>query len=147
MKSQTYTILLADDSEDDAFLVKRAVEKSGIVNPIQWVKDGAEAIAYLTGEGRYADRVTFPFPELIILDVKMPGMSGLDVLAWLRDNPDLRVIPAIVMSSSQHDSDVRQAYNLGANTYFVKPSSFDELGRLIKTLDEYWELSIKPKAA
>ncbi len=144
-ESQGYTILLVEDDEDDAFLFRRALKKSNILNPIQWVKDGAEAIAYLTGEPPYMDRAVFPFPEIIVLDLKMPRISGLDLLGWLRDHPGFQVIPTIVMSSSKHDSDVRKAYNLGANTYFVKPSSFDTLAKLIQTLHEYCALSTKPQ--
>jgi CheY-like chemotaxis protein len=91
------------------------------------------------------NRTAFPFPEVIVLDLKMPRMPGLDLLAWLRDHPEFQVIPTIVMSSSKHDSDVRQAYHLGANTYFVKPSSFDMLARVIQTLHEYWALSTRPQ--
>lgn len=145
LQTQGFTILLVEDDENDAFLFKRALKKCGILNPVQWVQDGAEAIAYLTGGAAYVDRTAFPFPELIILDLKMPRMPGLDLLAWLRDHRDLQVIPTIVMSSSKHDSDVRQAYDLGANTYFVKPSSFDMLARVIQTLHEYWTLSTKPQ--
>ena len=144
---QNYTILLADDSEEDVFLLETALKEGRSTNPVQWVKDGTEVVAYLTGEGRYSDRRTFPFPELIILDVKMPRMSGLEVLEWMRDHPDFKVIPIIIMSSSGHESDVQRAYLLGANTYFIKPGSFDTLVRLVSTLHEYWELSTKPRAA
>ena len=143
--SDTYTILLADDSEDDAFLLKMALEKCNIATSIQWVKDGTDAVAYLSRAGLYADRLVFPSPDFILLDLKMPRMSGLEVLAWMRRHPDCRVIPTIVMSSFKHDADVWRAYDLGANTYFVKPSNFDELAKLIKTLHDYWELSIRPQ--
>ncbi|MCI0536014.1 MAG: response regulator [Verrucomicrobiales bacterium] len=145
VQAPDYTILLVEDDENDAFLFKRALKKCNLLNPIHWVPDGAEAIAYLTGGAAYVDRTAFPFPGLIVLDLKMPRMPGLDLLAWLRDHRDLQVIPTIVMSSSKHDSDVRQAYELGANTYFVKPSNFDMLARVIQTLHEYWTLSTKPQ--
>jgi CheY-like chemotaxis protein len=144
---EQYTILLAEDSDADAFLVELALQKTGITNPIQRVRDGEEAIAYLNAEGRFADRVAFPFPEVIVLDIKMPKLSGLEVLEWIRDHPQFRVIPTIVMSCSDDAEDVRGAYNLGANTYFVKPSDFNVLARLIRTVHEYWELSTKPKRA
>jgi CheY-like chemotaxis protein len=143
---QRHTVLLVEDDENDAFLFKRALKKCNILDPVQWVKDGTEAISYLTGRAAYADRTLYPFPELIVLDLKMPRMPGLELLAWLRDHHDAQVVPTIVMSSSKHDSDVRRAYDLGANTYFVKPGSFDLLAKVVQTLHEYWLLSTKPPA-
>ena len=136
-----YTVLLVEDNEDDAFLVRRALPKCGIFSPVQWVKDGLEAVAYLTAQEPWTDRT---YPEIIVLDLKMPGMSGLDLLGWLRDHAEFQVIPTIVMSSSKHDSDVRQAYRLGANTYFVKPSNLDTLAKLVDSVHHYWQLSLRP---
>jgi CheY-like chemotaxis protein len=104
-----------------------------------------EAIAYLNGEGIYADRARYPFPEVLLLDLKMPRMTGLELLAWIRDHPDFRIIPTIIMTSSRLDLDIEKAYNLGANTYMIKPSSFDELGRMVRAAHEYWEVSVKPR--
>jgi CheY-like chemotaxis protein len=146
MDNSNYTILLVEDEENDATLVKMAFEKNDILNPVQWAKDGLDAIAYLNGEGIYADRKLYPFPEVLILDLKMPRMNGLELLAWIRDHPEFRVIPTIIMSSSRQEAYVAKAYHLGANTYMVKPSSFEELARMVKLAHEYWALSIKPKA-
>jgi CheY-like chemotaxis protein len=146
MDDANYTILLVEDEENDAMLVKMAFKKNEILNPVQWVKDGLEAIAYLNGEGDYANRSLYPFPEVLILDLKMPRMNGLELLAWIREHPEYRVIPTIIMSSSRLESDVEKAYNLGANTYMIKPSSFEELARVVKLAHEYWTASIKPKA-
>jgi CheY-like chemotaxis protein len=145
MDDTRYTILLVEDDENDATLVKMAFEKNEILNPVQWVTDGLEAIAYLNGEGTYANREAFPFPEVLILDLKMPRMNGLELLAWIREHPEFRVIPTIIMSSSRQDTDVEKAYNLGANTYMIKPSSFEELARMVKLAHEYWASSVKPK--
>lgn len=146
MDDSNYTILLVDDDENDALLVKMAFQKNGIQNPVQWAKDGLEAVAYLNGEGDYANRRVYPFPEVLILDLKMPRMSGLELLAWVRDHPEFKVIPTIIMTSSKLDADIEKAYHLGANTYMLKPSSLDELTKMVKAAHEYWSLSVKPKA-
>lgn len=146
MDDFNYTILLVEDEENDATLLKMAFTKNGIPNPVQWAKDGVEAIAYLNGEGEYADRERHPFPEVLILDLKMPRMSGLELLEWIRHHPEFRVIPTIIMSSSRQDPDIEKAYNLGANTYMIKPTSFNELAKMVKATHEYWALSVKPRA-
>ncbi|HEX4265307.1 MAG TPA: response regulator [Verrucomicrobiae bacterium] len=146
MDDSSYTILLVEDEENDALLVRMAFKKNSIANPVQWVKDGLEAIAYLNGEGEFADRKHYPFPEVLILDLKMPRMNGLELLAWIRDHPEFRVIPTIIMSASQLDSDVEKAYSLGANTYMIKPTSFDDLANIVKLAHEYWKVSVKPRS-
>lgn len=145
MNDSNYTILLVEDEENDATLVKMAFKKSNILNPVQWAQDGLEAIAYLNGDGVYADRVRYPFPEVLILDLKMPRMSGFELLSWIREHPDYRVIPSIIMTSSRQDPDIQKAYNLGANTYMIKPSSFEELAKMVKLAHEYWGASAKPR--
>ena len=144
MHDSDYAILLVEDEENDAMLLKMAFKKNNILNPLHWVKDGLEAIAYLNGEGVYADHELYPFPEVLIVDLKMPRMSGLELLQWIRDHPNYKVIPTIIMSSSQQDSDIDKAYALGANTYMIKPSSFDELARMARLAHEYWAASVKP---
>jgi CheY-like chemotaxis protein len=145
MHNYDYTILLVEDEENDGELVKLALKKNKISNPIQWVRDGLEAVAYLNGDGIYADRARYPFPQVLLLDLKMPRMTGLELLAWIKDKPDFKVIPTIVMTSSQHDRDIETAYHLGANTYMIKPSSFEDLAKMIKVVHEYWAVSVKPK--
>jgi CheY-like chemotaxis protein len=146
MDDSSYTILLVEDEENDALLVRLAFKKNNISNPVQWVRDGLEAIAYLNGDGEFADRKHYPFPEVLILDLKMPRMNGLELLAWIRDHPQFRVIPTIIMSSSQLDSDVEKAYNLGANTYMIKPSTFDDLANTVRLTHDYWKVSVKPRS-
>jgi CheY-like chemotaxis protein len=141
-----YTILVVEDDDNDAFLLDRALKKNGIVGPVQRVTDGVEAVAYLQGKGPYADRSLYQFPDVLFVDLKMPRMSGLELLGWLRDHPEFRVIPTIIMSSSRQNEDVRRAYHLGANTYFVKPTSFEELANLIKAVHDYWTVGIKPRS-
>ena len=144
MDDSNYTILLVEDEENDAQLLEMAFKKNGILNPVHWAKDGLEAIAYLNGGGAYANRERYPFPEVLILDLKMPRMTGLE-LAWIRDHPDFKVIPTIIMTSSRQDPDIEKAYELGANTYMIKPSSFAELGKMVKLAHEYWAVSVKPR--
>ncbi|HXS68123.1 MAG TPA: response regulator [Candidatus Polarisedimenticolia bacterium] len=146
MNDSNYTILLVEDEENDATLMKMAFKKNNIMNPVQWARDGLEAIAYLNGEGVFSDRGKYPFPEVLILDLKMPRMGGLELLSWIREHPEYRVIPTLVMSSSRQDLDVEKAYNLGANTYMIKPSSFEELAQIVKLAHEYWAVSVKPRA-
>jgi CheY-like chemotaxis protein len=98
------------------------------------------------GTGPYADRDKFPFPRFMIMDLKMPRMNGLEVLEWLRDNPKFQVIPTLVLTSSKLPSDILKAYKLGANSYMVKPSNFDDLMTLIRNVYEYWTICCKPDA-
>jgi|SRR3569833_2205040 len=145
MDDADYTILLVEDDENDAMLLRMAFEKNGIVNPVQWVKDGLEAVSYLNGDGIYADRTKFPFPEVLLVDLKMPRMTGLELLKWISDHPQFKIIPTIVMTSSRQELDIEHAYELGANTYMTKPISFDELAKMVKLTHEYWAMSAKPK--
>ena len=145
MDDSNYTILLVEDEENDARLLEMAFKKNEILNPVHWAKDGVEAIAYLNGDGVFANRALYPFPEVLILDLKMPRVSGLELLAWIRDHPDFKVIPTIIMTSSRQDPDIEKAYELGANTYMIKPSSFAELAKMVKLAHEYWAMSVKPR--
>jgi len=146
MDDSNYTILLVEDDENDATLMKMAFEKNKILNPVQWVRDGLEAVAYLNGDGDYADRSKYPFPEVLLLDLKMPRMSGMELLAWIAEHPDFKIIPTIIMTSSRQEPDIEKAYKLGANTYMTKPCSLDELAQMVKVTHEYWAMSVKPKA-
>jgi CheY-like chemotaxis protein len=139
-----YTILLLEDTEEDVILMKRALRKNGISNPVQVLSDGQEGIEYMQGVGKFSDRLKFPMPDVVILDIKMPRKSGLEFLEWMHDHPELRVIPTVVLSSSHADSDVARAYSLNANTYFVKPNNFDEFVKLVGVMEQYWNNAIKP---
>jgi len=143
--NENYTILIIEDDPNDVLFLKRALKKNGINNPVCTLPDGEEAISFLSGSGKYSDRVAHPFPRVIILDLKMPRKTGLEVLEWLRDHPKYRVIPTIVLTSSKLNEDVVRAYGLGANSYMVKPSSFEDLQKLMKTAHEYWSLCLKPE--
>ena len=139
------TVLVAEDEESDFMLLERALRKAGAQVQVRWARNGVEAIQYLKGEGDFADRARYPFPDVVMLDLKMPEATGIDVLHWIRGNPQCRVIPTLVMSSSQQPDDVQQAYELGANTYFMKPGSFEALVDLCRHIASYWRHGIKPR--
>jgi CheY-like chemotaxis protein len=140
-------VLVAEDNPDDALLLRRALEKAGIRARLKIVSDGEEMLLYLQGRGAFANRVTSPMPSLIILDLKMPRKSGLEVLEWIGNNPNIAVVPTIVLSASNLEEDVRAAYNLGANTYFVKPTTFEELVETMRMVESYWckAMKLRPK--
>jgi CheY-like chemotaxis protein len=136
-----FTILLAEDDENDVILVQRALKLADINNPVQVVRDGEEAIAYLRGDNQYAHRELYPLPKLLLLDIKMPKKNGLEVLEWIREkSPDgLRMLPVIVMSSSNIQTDIDRAYLLGVNAYLVKPTAFNDLVVCFRKTTEFWK--------
>ena len=139
------TILLAEDDANDALLIGRAFRKANVVNPIEVVGDGEVAIAYLAGHGPYADRERYPLPALMLLDLKMPRKSGLEVLRWLREQSSLRHLPVVVLTSSREPADINRAYELGVKSYLVKPVAFETLLEMVRALSLYWlMLSEKP---
>jgi CheY-like chemotaxis protein len=132
------TILLAEDREDDILLVQRAFEKSGIRNPLFVVRDGEEAMNYLSGVFPFSDRVSFPMPALFLLDLKMPRVDGFDVLRWLKTQPDLASLRVVVLTSSEDIRDVTKAYHLGASSFLVKPLDFHNTTAMVETITDYW---------
>jgi CheY-like chemotaxis protein len=134
----TATILLAEDNPDDVALFRWAIQKAGLTNPIQAVSDGEQAIQYLKGEDPYSDRIQFPFPGLVFLDLQMPVKTGLDVLVWIRQQQTLQKLPVIVLTASSFDSTIRTAYVLGANSFLTKPANFTDFTAEIKQLAEVW---------
>jgi CheY-like chemotaxis protein len=135
---KVHTILIAEDDDNDVFFLERAFRQSQIVNPIQRVKDGEEAISYLRGDSSYSDRDKFALPRLMLLDLKMPRKNGFEVIAWVRQQPGLKRLPIVVLTSSKEDPDINRAYELGANTYLVKPVKFEGLVEMMRTLNLYW---------
>lgn len=131
-------ILLAEDDENDVLFMELALKKAAVRHPMQVVADGQEAIDYLSGDGKYADRGQFPLPRLLILDLKMPRRTGMDVLRWLKNNPLLECLPKVVLSSSANRRDVERSYRLGANAFLIKPSTLEERSDLVKILDHFW---------
>lgn len=131
-------ILLADDSENDVEMLRRAFRQAGIVVPMQAVSDGEEAIAYLKGEGRYANREEFPLPDVVLLDLKMPRKDGFDVLVWIRSQPALVQMRVVVLTTSEEIRDVNRAYALGAASFLTKPVDFMEFKDTIQAMHNYW---------
>lgn len=144
MRISPPAILVAEDDPDDAFMLRRAFTTANIVNPVAFVSDGDEAIAYLAGTGRYADRDLHPLPVVILLDLKMPRRSGFEVLEWLRAQPGVGRLPVVVLTSSRESRDVTRAYELGANSYLVKPSSPEDLIATVRGLGLYWLVLNEP---
>lgn len=131
-------ILLADDSAEDTFIIREAFERAHVPNPLYSVSSGEEAVAYLKGEGRYSNREEYPLPDLFLLDLKMPGMDGFDVLRWIRQQSGMGSMRVVVLTSSDALQDVNQAYRLGANSFMVKPADFENFVELGKALQKYW---------
>ena len=131
-------ILLVEDNEDDAYLMTRALSPAEIDSPVHVVTDGEQAVNYLRGSGRFADRTEFPLPGLVLLDLKLPRVSGFEVLEWIQKEPSLPELVVVVLSSSGETRDVNMAYRFGARSYLVKPpraASFVDLARGLKL---YW---------
>jgi CheY-like chemotaxis protein len=132
-------ILLAEDDEDYVYLVREAFSKAKIPNPLFVVSDGQEALAYLKGEGNYANRDEYPLPDLLLLDLKLPRYSGLEVLGWIRgQQPLLSGLRVLVLTSSDRIRDVNDAYRLGANSFLVKPYDFQDLVRFGTLIQDFW---------
>jgi DNA-binding response OmpR family regulator len=131
-------ILLVEDEPNDVLLLKIAFEEEGIDLPLQVVTDGQMAIDYLSGEGAFADRNEFPMPCLILLDLKLPRKSGFEVLEWIREQSAFRCIVVIVLTSAEHEQDVAQAYELGANSYVVKAMDIAHRNETTRFLKGWW---------
>ena len=131
-------VLLVEDNPTDVLLIRRAFEQAKMANPIHVLTDGDTAVEYLDGAGDYADRSRFPLPILILLDLKLPRRSGLEVLAWLKDQEALRRIPVVMLTSSEQPRDVDAAYDSGVNSYLVKPVEYDSLFKMLKAVNLYW---------
>jgi CheY-like chemotaxis protein len=134
---ETMTVLLAEDEENDVFMMRRAFTRMKLPVSLQVAHDGEETIAYLSGQREFADRTLHPLPSLILLDIKMPRKTGFDVLAWLKQNRTLRDIPVVMLTSSRIQKDVEQARDLGARAYLIKPLQVAELQQLLTSPGEF----------
>ena len=131
-------ILQVEDDENDVLLLQYAFECAGLERAVHAVSDGQEAIDYLAGEGTFADRSRHPIPCMVLLDIKLPRRSGLEVLQWMRAREDLRGIIVIMFSASSYHDEISQAYRSGANSFLIKPAGADELTKLVQVIKAYW---------
>jgi len=137
MSSQP-AVLVADDDSNDIFFLRRAFQKAGFTCPILDVPDGERAICYLRGSDGFADRSRFPIPSLLFLDLKMPKVSGFEVLEWLQKHHSLSKMKVVVLSSSNLQSDMQKARSLGAHDYRVKPADIDDMITMVKDVARQW---------
>lgn len=138
MKKRQPTILIVEDDPDDQIMLTRGFRKIGVTSPVHLVSNGLEAIAYMMGEGKFADRKEYCYPTFVMTDLKMPGADGFAVLEFLKKNPEWSVIPTIVFSGSTDLDDIKKAYMLGASSYHVKPVSPGALTHQLEVLHAYW---------
>ena len=131
-------ILLAEDNPDDVILTQRAFKKSNLLNELIIVKDGEEALDYLFAKGKYKDRDKNVMPELILLDLKMPKLDGLQVLKRIREDKRIKHLPVVILTTSKEENDIVNSYCLGANSYITKPVDFDQFTEAVKQLGLYW---------
>ena len=144
MNYDSIEILFAEDSIDDATLTLRALKKGGLTNPIFHVKDGAEALDFMYCKGDYTSRNIHDHLKLILLDLKMPKVSGIEVLEKIKSDSMFKTIPVVILTSSKEDPDIKRCYELGANSYIVKPVESDNFFQTIKELSFYWMISNQP---
>ena len=137
---QHVEILLAEDSSADAEMTMRTLKKRGIANRVVWVKDGAEALDYLFSEGAYADRPN-GYPRMVLLDLKMPRMDGLQVLQRMKQDARTQTIPVVMMTSSREEGDMFSSYKLGVNSFVVKPVDFDSFAETVAEVGMYWMIT------
>ena len=138
MYGESLTILLVEDNPDHAELIMRNMEDFQVANVINHVKDGQAALDYLYGRGKYSDRRQFPMPHLMLLDLRLPKVDGLDVLKEVKADEALRALPVVILTTSDAERDMAMAYEYHANSYVTKPVNFDEFSRLLKDLGFYW---------
>jgi CheY-like chemotaxis protein len=138
--SRTLTVLVAEDSQDDVFLLRRALGKSDAEFDLHFVQDGQQLIDYINGEGPFADRERNPLPEMVVLDLKMPRKDGFETLEWLQSRWATSGFPTLVLSNSTDSRDVSRAYALGASGYLLKPCAEEGVDKLVGTFERYWRI-------
>ena len=136
-----FEILLVEDSPADAEMTLRALRRNNLANRVQWLKDGAEALEFMFRRGAYAGREATPVPKLVLLDIKMPKVDGIEVLRALKADAATRAVPVVMMTSSNEERDVVESYRLGANSYIVKPVQFEAFMETVAKIGLYWMLT------
>jgi len=137
-KAELQPVLLIEDEKTDVILIREAFARAGVQNPLLSVSHGDDALAWLEGVGEYKDRAKYPLPAFILLDLKLPGMHGLQLLKWIRTKKYLRIIPVVVLTSSADPTDIKSAYEAGANSYLLKPGDRREIWRVVEIIQNYW---------
>lgn len=137
-------ILLVEDDENDVLAVKRAFEKHQIGNPLFVVENGEEAMDFLKNEGEFANKEKYPKPDLILLDINMPKMNGIEFLSLIKREEPLKTIPVVVLTSSKREWDKVESYKLGVNSYIIKPVDFDKFAEAILMINNYWSMTELP---
>jgi len=144
MTKNTVEILLVEDNPSDAELTLHALRENNLTNRIEWLRDGAEALEYIFGTGAYAGRDINHKPKVILLDLKLPKVDGMEVLRRIKADPRTKTIPVVVMTSSREERDIVESYQLGVNSYVVKPVDFEQFTEAVRTLGLYWVLLNQP---
>jgi len=137
-ESNEAKVLLVEDSPQDAQLTMRALKEHNLADNVRWVKDGAEALDFIFAQGAYASRSLSSQPKVIMLDLKMPKVSGIEVLEKIKADERTKKIPVVILTSSQEDVDLKRTYELGANSYIVKPVDFDNFSKSVADAGLYW---------
>lgn len=143
MDRKPITILIAEDDEDDIFLINEAFEESKLSNQVVFVNNGIELLDYLRRENEYSDENKYPKPDIILLDLNMPKMDGREALKIMKSDPEIRSIPVTVLTTSKADADIIESYNLGVNSYITKPVTFEKLVEITSTFAQYWVEIVK----
>lgn len=144
MNTQEVEILLVEDNPSDAELCIRALKKHNLANKLVWVKDGAEALDFIFAQGVYTGRDTNVSPKVVLLDLRLPKVDGLEVLRKVKSDERTKIIPVIVLTSSKEDRDITESYKLGVNSYISKPVNFEDFSKTVAELGLYWLLLNKP---
>lgn len=140
MKGKPVDILLVEDNPDHAELTLKALKQNNVSNEVYWVNDGQEALDFMYHRGKYADEKTSPRPGLILLDIRLPKVDGLEVLKQLKEDPQLQSIPVIMLTTSDRDEEIAESYAGGANSYVVKPMGFEDFMKKVRKLKLYWTI-------
>jgi CheY-like chemotaxis protein len=135
---KTNNLLVVEDNEDDLFFLRKALERIDIPHSVSVVNDGLAAVAYLSGDGPYADRAQYPLPSLILLDIGLPRLNGHEVLGWIRDQSRFKTLPVIIFSNSPHPNDIHRAYSLGVTSYIIKQDDLKKYSESLKTVLKHW---------
>ena len=143
----THSLLLVEDDANDIFFMRSAMENAGLAEQLHVAEDGQQALDYLAGAGDFANRERFPQPDLILLDLKLPGVMGMDVLRWVRAQRSLDLVMVLMLTSSRLEADIRAAYRAGANSYLIKPNRPQELRHVVDLIAQYWLKLNQPTAS